>query len=269
MIRHLSLIALLLAATPRWPSRAGSWSVPIPTRAAALQSAPAAAGAAARLLAAQRAGGLFRRHRQDLPGPLGLYSARACLTENKAKLSPRCVVDLAKLPPSSVPPCSRSPLVRQPVGADPRTAQARVVGYGKRFLFLSLQPAGGGGATGVGIDSQRQFLGAAARGAGSAAALPVRSRCEIAAHSSQRRHRPVGERSHHQGGPARDNIWIGDANGGIVLKLSPQGKLLMTLGVRGKRGEWDEAKGQRLLWRAAGCGLRRQWRRLHRPGSRQ
>ena len=29
-------------------------------------------------------------------GRSGLYSARACLTENKAKLSPRCVVDLGK-----------------------------------------------------------------------------------------------------------------------------------------------------------------------------
>ena len=46
----------------------------------------------------------------------------------------------------------------------------------------------------------------------------------------------------------QDNVWISDANGGIVLKISPQGKLLMTLGVRGKRGDWDEAKGQRLLW---------------------
>jgi hypothetical protein len=34
----------------------------------------------------------------------------------------------------------------------------------------------------------------------------------------------------------------------VVLKISPQGKLLATFGVRGKRGDWDEAKGQRLLW---------------------
>src|SRR6266581_2361373 len=37
-------------------------------------------------------------------------------------------------------------------------------------------------------------------------------------------------------------------NGDTVMKLSPAGKLLMTLGVRGQRGDWDEAKGQRLLW---------------------
>jgi sugar lactone lactonase YvrE len=47
---------------------------------------------------------------------------------------------------------------------------------------------------------------------------------------------------------AEDNVWICDADGSTVMKLSPQGKLLLTLGVREKRGDWDEAKGQRLLW---------------------
>jgi len=47
---------------------------------------------------------------------------------------------------------------------------------------------------------------------------------------------------------AHDNVWICDENGDTVMKLSPEGKLLMTLGVKGQRGDWDEAKGQRLLW---------------------
>ena len=47
---------------------------------------------------------------------------------------------------------------------------------------------------------------------------------------------------------AQDNIWICDENGDTVSKLSPEGKLLMTIGVKGQRGDWDEAKGQRLLW---------------------
>jgi sugar lactone lactonase YvrE len=45
-----------------------------------------------------------------------------------------------------------------------------------------------------------------------------------------------------------DNVWICDEHGDTVMKLSPEGKLLMTLGVKGQRGDWDEAKGQRLLW---------------------
>jgi hypothetical protein len=47
---------------------------------------------------------------------------------------------------------------------------------------------------------------------------------------------------------AEDNIWLCDENGDTVMKLSPEGKPLMTLGVPGQRGDWDEAKGQRLLW---------------------
>ena len=47
---------------------------------------------------------------------------------------------------------------------------------------------------------------------------------------------------------AEDNIWICDENGDTILKISPEGKLLMTLGVPGQRGDWDEPKGQRLLW---------------------
>lgn len=47
---------------------------------------------------------------------------------------------------------------------------------------------------------------------------------------------------------AQDNAWIADSSGSIIMKISPDGKLLQTIGVRGKRGDWDETKGQRLLW---------------------
>jgi hypothetical protein len=45
-----------------------------------------------------------------------------------------------------------------------------------------------------------------------------------------------------------DNVWITDTNGSTVQKLSPDGKLLLTLGVKYRRGDWDEAWGQRLIW---------------------
>jgi hypothetical protein len=47
---------------------------------------------------------------------------------------------------------------------------------------------------------------------------------------------------------AEDNLWICDQFGDTVMKLSPDGKLLMTIGVKGQRGDWNEALGQRLLW---------------------
>ena len=45
-----------------------------------------------------------------------------------------------------------------------------------------------------------------------------------------------------------DNIWATDQYGDTVYKFSPDGKLLRTFGVKGQRGDWDESKGQRLLW---------------------
>jgi hypothetical protein len=47
---------------------------------------------------------------------------------------------------------------------------------------------------------------------------------------------------------SHDNVWITDNGESIVMQLSPQGKLLRTIGTRGHRGDWVEAKGQRLLW---------------------
>jgi len=55
-------------------------------------------------------------------------------------------------------------------------------------------------------------------------------------------------KSHGMAIDAEDNIWICDQFGDTVMKFSPEGKLLETFGVPGKRGDWDEAKGQRLLW---------------------
>ena len=45
-----------------------------------------------------------------------------------------------------------------------------------------------------------------------------------------------------------DNVWITAAGTSTVTKLSPDGKVLLTIGERNRRGDWDEAKGQRLLW---------------------
>jgi len=47
---------------------------------------------------------------------------------------------------------------------------------------------------------------------------------------------------------ANDNAYFTDPSGAVIIKVSPDGKLLGTIGTRGKRGDWDEAKGQRLLW---------------------
>ena len=44
-----------------------------------------------------------------------------------------------------------------------------------------------------------------------------------------------------------DNIWITDQQCNTVMKLSPDGEVLMTLGTPGGAGNWDEAKGAHLF----------------------
>jgi DNA-binding beta-propeller fold protein YncE len=44
-----------------------------------------------------------------------------------------------------------------------------------------------------------------------------------------------------------DNIWVTDVNSHIVVKLSPQGQILLTLGTKGEAGDWNEATGSHRL----------------------
>jgi DNA-binding beta-propeller fold protein YncE len=41
------------------------------------------------------------------------------------------------------------------------------------------------------------------------------------------------------------NFWVTDVSAHFVVKLSPQGQVLLTLGTKGEPGEWNEAAGSR------------------------
>jgi sugar lactone lactonase YvrE len=43
------------------------------------------------------------------------------------------------------------------------------------------------------------------------------------------------------------NLWTTDVTANTVMKLSPKGEVLLTLGTKGKAGAWDEAAGTRLF----------------------
>jgi sugar lactone lactonase YvrE len=47
------------------------------------------------------------------------------------------------------------------------------------------------------------------------------------------------------------SIWTTDVQGHTVMKMSPKGDVLLTLGTRGQPGNWDEAAGTRLLYEPA------------------
>jgi sugar lactone lactonase YvrE len=54
-------------------------------------------------------------------------------------------------------------------------------------------------------------------------------------------------RSHGFGIDRDGNLWATDVGGHVVVKLSAQGEILLTLGTRGEAGEWNEAVGSRRL----------------------
>jgi sugar lactone lactonase YvrE len=182
-------------------------------------------------------------------GRSGLYAARACLIENRAKLSPRCIADVKTLQPSSVPACGHSPVCDNRLGPSreqlKRVLWKQTMGY--RFDYPFDLPMGGGGATGVAIDSRGNIWVLQRTAPGQPQLFEFDRNFHLIRTVPDA---VIGqlEKGHGIKVDAQDNVWISDANGGIVLKLSGQGKLLQTFGVRGMRGDWDEVKGRRLLW---------------------
>ena len=147
------------------------------------------------------------------------------------------------------PPCRRSPLCGKRAGISRQSLQRvqwqQTMGY--TFTYPYVLPPGFGGVPAVALDSKNN--------------LWVFQRADVGKPQLFKfdpNHRlilQVGpdvigyqDKAHGMAVDADDNVWITAANSATVMKISPDGKLLLTLGERGRRGDWDEAKGQRLLW---------------------
>jgi sugar lactone lactonase YvrE len=177
------------------------------------------------------------------------FGARGCLTQNSDKLSPQCKTALAAIPVAGTMGCSRSPVCDSRHGGTRRDLQRvewkQTMGF--TYAYPMDLPEGGGGASAVGITSKGEFWVFQRNAVGKPQLFEFDKNYKMI--------RSVGddiighqEKAHGMAVDAQDNVWICDANGATVEKVSPEGKLLVTLGVRGHRGDWDEAKGQRLLW---------------------
>jgi hypothetical protein len=118
---------------------------------------------------------------------------------------------------------------------------------GYAFVYPVDLPQGGGGVSAVKIDSKGDLWVFQRNAAGKPQLFefgPDRTLIrtvgdDVIGHQ---------EKAHGMAIDAEDNVWICDANGSTVMKVSSQGKLLMTIGLKGKRGDWNESKEQRLLW---------------------
>jgi hypothetical protein len=191
---------------------------------------------------------------------------RTCLSANKSRVSQACRAALdapwqgGGFDTAGTPACDRSIICNPRPANNPGTADngrvvervmwtSNPVNLGYRPTYPYELPPGGGGVTAVSMDS-RGNLWAFQRvppgempelfkfGPDKKLLLALGDK-ELGAHQ---------DKAHGIRVDPEDNVWIAAPSSATVKKISPDGKLLFTLGTQGKRGDWDEAKGQRLLW---------------------
>ena len=149
----------------------------------------------------------------------------------------------------SGPQCSHSPVCGRK-GGFARSALARVewdqtMGY--KFSYPYVVPKGIGGLPSVALDSKGYLWAFKRSPAGVVQLMKFAPDHKLVLEVPES---VIGhqDKAHGMAVDKNDNVWITDNGQATVMKLSPDGKLLMTLGIKGQRGDWVEAKNQHLLW---------------------
>jgi hypothetical protein len=191
---------------------------------------------------------------------------RTCLATNRARVSAPCQATLAApsqaggYDTSKTPPCAHSPVCavraeNNPDGAnDGDSAVARVVwtsspkNMGYRPLYPYQLPPGGGGATSVSMDSKGNLWVFQRVPPGMPELFKFGPDHKILLALGDKELGAHQDKAHGLRVDAEDNVWICDASGATVKKISPDGRLLLTLGTHGHPGDWNEKAGQRFLW---------------------
>ncbi|HVV27294.1 MAG TPA: hypothetical protein VHC40_04950 [Rhizomicrobium sp.] len=154
-------------------------------------------------------------------------------------------------PGSQSPPfCSHASICGRRHSPFLRSALARVEwdqNMGYKFSYPYVVPKGPGGIPSVALDSKGNLWVFKRSPAGTVQLMKFDPghKLILQVPESEIGHQ---DKAHGMAVDAEDNVWITDNGQSTVMKLSPQGKLLMTIGTRGRRGDWVEEKGQRLLW---------------------
>ena len=183
--------------------------------------------------------------------------ARACLERNVAAVSSSCKTQLAASPmePGDTPSCYGAPFCGNRItgigsGSKGLIQWKKNLPYTPSLPFTDALAAAGGGAGGmvsVGIDSKDNVWGLERNPKGQPQLfkfgpdhkLIFKLGDDVITHHVK---------AHGMKVDAEDNAWIMDEASAVIRKISPDGKVLATIGTPGHRGDWDEAKGQRLLW---------------------
>jgi len=178
---------------------------------------------------------------------------QACLAANSTAVSTACKADLDANPLEfgDTPSCYRSPICGNRItgavgGGKGKIEWKPTLKYAPSYPFKELIK-GAGGMVSVGIDSKDNLWALQRNPAGQPQLFKFSPDHKLLL--------TIGDdvishhvKAHGMKVDPEDNVWICDEAAGTVKEISPQGKLLKTLGERGHRGDWDEAKGQRLLW---------------------
>jgi hypothetical protein len=147
------------------------------------------------------------------------------------------------------PPCSHSPICGRKGGFE-RSKLARVEweqNMGYKFSYPYVVPKGIGGIPSVALDSKGNLwvFKRSPRGVTQLMKFDPNHKLVLEVPESVIGHQ---DKAHGMAVDKDDNVWITDNGQATVMKLSPEGKLLLTIGTKGKRGDWVESKDQRLLW---------------------
>ena len=150
---------------------------------------------------------------------------------------------------SETPGCKRSPVCGNRLGRARQTLQRvqwkQTMGY--TFAYPFVLPPGAGGVPAVALDSKGNLWAFQRADAGKPQLFKFDPNDKLILQVGQD---VTGyqDKAHGMAVDAEDNVWITAANGATVMKLGPEGKLLLKIGERGRRGDWNEARQQRLLW---------------------
>ena len=150
---------------------------------------------------------------------------------------------------AATPGCVRSPLCGSRLGRGRQSLQRvqwkQTMGY--TFAYPYVLPPGFGGVPAVALDSKGNLWTFQRADAGRPQLFKFDPNYRLIVQVGQD---VIGyqDKAHGMAVDPEDNVWITAANGATVMKISPEGKLLLTIGERGRRGDWNEAKQQRLLW---------------------
>ncbi len=170
-------------------------------------------------------------------------------SEGNATIAPPSESGDSRTATAETPGCSHSPLCRNRLGRPSQSLQRvqweQTLGYA--FSYPYRLPAGPGGVPAVALDSNDNLWVFQRAEAGKPRLFKFDPDFNLILKVGPD---VIGyqDKAHGMAVDADDNVWITATHGATVMKLSPEGELLLTIGESGRRGDWNEAEGQRLLW---------------------